>query len=62
MQRDPPHRDLAFDRKAALFSITEAVVRVRSTFTGGVQINRLPGVVQLDMLVPTAKLCSVRIG
>ena len=31
----------------------------RCTFTGGVQIGRLPGVVQLDMLVPAAMLDGV---
>jgi hypothetical protein len=46
----------AFDRTAALFDITEGEVRARCTFTGGVQIGRLPGVVQLDMLVPAAML------
>jgi Predicted acetamidase/formamidase len=49
----------AFDRTAALFGITEGEVRARCTFTGGVQIGRLPGVVQLDMLVPTAMLADV---
>jgi len=49
----------AFDRTAALFGITEGEVRARCTFTGGVQIGRLPGVVQLDMLVPAAMLDGV---
>ena len=49
----------AFDRTAALFGITEGEVRARCTFTGGVQIGRLPGVVQLNMLVPAAMLDGV---
>jgi len=32
---------------------------VRCTFTGGVQIDRLPGVVQFDMLVPEQILEAV---
>jgi acetamidase/formamidase len=42
----------AFDRASALFGITEGEVRARCTFTGGVEIARLPGVVQLSMLAP----------
>ncbi|WP_254766949.1 acetamidase/formamidase family protein [Salinilacihabitans rarus] len=42
----------AFDRAGALLDMTEGEVRSRCTFTGGVQIGRLPGVVQLDMLAP----------
>lgn len=42
----------AFDRAASLFDITEGEVRARCTFTGGVEIARLPGVVQLSMLAP----------
>jgi len=32
--------------------MSEGEIRARCTFTGGVQIGRLPGVVQLDMLAP----------
>ncbi|WP_336362453.1 acetamidase/formamidase family protein [Halalkalicoccus salilacus] len=46
----------AFDRAGKLLDMSEGEVRGRCTFTGGVQIGRLPGVVQLDMLAPMAKL------
>ena len=42
----------AFDRAGTLLEMSEGEVRSRCTFTGGVQIGRLPGVVQLDMLAP----------
>ncbi|WP_246998825.1 acetamidase/formamidase family protein [Halosolutus gelatinilyticus] len=42
----------AFDRAGKLLDMSEGEVRSRCTFTGGVQIGRLPGVVQLDMLAP----------
>ncbi|WP_255194035.1 acetamidase/formamidase family protein [Natronobeatus ordinarius] len=42
----------AFDRAGDLLEMSEGEVRSRCTFTGGVQIGRLPGVVQLDMLAP----------
>ncbi|MFB6161032.1 MAG: acetamidase/formamidase family protein [Haloferacaceae archaeon] len=42
----------AFARAGSLFDMTEGEVRARCTFTGGVEIARLPGVVQLSMLVP----------
>ena len=42
----------AFDRATKLLEMSEGEVRGRCTFTGGVQIGRLPGVVQLDMLAP----------
>ncbi|MEA1930249.1 MAG: acetamidase/formamidase family protein [Euryarchaeota archaeon] len=45
--------DNAFDRAGSLLGMTEGEVRARCTFTGGVEIARLPGVVQLSMLVPT---------
>jgi acetamidase/formamidase len=45
--------DNAFDRAGSLLGMTESEVRARCTFTGGVEIARLPGVVQLSMLVPT---------
>ncbi len=46
----------AFDRASTLLGMSEGEVRSRCTFTGGVQIGRLPGVVQLDMLAPMAIL------
>jgi len=42
----------AFDRASQLLDMSEGEIRARCTFTGGVQIGRLPGVVQLDMLAP----------
>ena len=51
--------DNAFDRAGSLFGMTEGEVRARCTFTGGVEIARLPGVVQLSMLVPTELLEDV---
>jgi acetamidase/formamidase len=46
----------AFDRAASLFDVSEGEVRARCTFTGGVEIARLPGVVQLSMLAPVELL------
>ncbi|MUV85842.1 acetamidase/formamidase family protein [Natronomonas sp. CBA1123] len=45
--------DNAFERAGTLFGMTEGEVRARCTFSGGVEIARLPGVVQLSMLAPT---------
>ncbi|WP_254861830.1 acetamidase/formamidase family protein [Halovivax gelatinilyticus] len=42
----------AFDRASDLLGMGEGEVRARCTFTGGVQVGRLPGVVQLDVLAP----------
>ena len=42
----------AFDRAGDLLGMSEGEVRTRCTFTGGVGIGRLPGVVQLTMLAP----------
>jgi len=42
----------AFARAGKLLDMTEGEVRARCTFTGGVEIARLPGVVQLSMLAP----------
>ncbi|MFD1599125.1 acetamidase/formamidase family protein [Halobellus rarus] len=44
--------DNAFDRAGDLLGMSEGEVRTRCTFTGGVEIGRLPGVVQLTMLAP----------
>lgn len=46
----------AFDRASSLFGVSEGEVRARCTFTGGVEIARLPGVVQLSMLAPVELL------
>ncbi|AQL43259.1 acetamidase [Halorientalis sp. IM1011] len=46
----------AFDRAGKLLDMSEGEVRTRCTFTGGVEIGRLPGVVQLTMLAPMATL------
>jgi len=51
--------DNAFDRAGALLDMTEGEVRARCTFTGGVEIARLPGVVQLSMLAPMDRLEDV---
>jgi len=48
--------DNAFDRAGKLLDMTEGEVRTRCTFTGGVEIGRLPGVVQLNMLAPMDRL------
>jgi acetamidase/formamidase len=46
----------AFDRAGSLLDMTEGEVRARCTFTGGVEIGRLPGVVQLNVLAPMDRL------
>jgi len=46
----------AFDRAGTLLDMSEGEVRARCTFTGGVEIARLPGVVQLSMLAPMDRL------
>ncbi|HKJ57771.1 MAG TPA: acetamidase/formamidase family protein [Halobacteriales archaeon] len=48
----------AFDRAGSLLDMSEGEVRARCTFTGGVEIGRLPGVVQLTMLAPMDRLES----
>ena len=42
----------AFDRGCDLFGMSEGELRNRCTFTGGVSIGRLPGVVQLHLRAP----------
>jgi acetamidase/formamidase len=42
----------AIDRAGTLLEMPEGEVRGRCTFTGGVEIGRLPGVVQLNLLAP----------
>jgi acetamidase/formamidase len=51
--------DNAFDRAGDLLDMTEGEVRARCTFSGGVEIARLPGVVQLSMLAPMDRLEAV---
>ena len=51
--------DNAFDRAGTLLDMTEGEVRARCTFSGGVEIARLPGVVQLSMLAPMETLEAV---
>jgi len=48
----------AFDRAGDLLGMSEGEVRTRCTFTGGVEIGRLPGVVQLTMLAPMDTLAD----
>lgn len=48
----------AFERAGTLLDMSGGEVRSRCTFTGGVQIGRLPGVVQLDMLAPLDRLAD----
>jgi acetamidase/formamidase len=54
--------DNAIQRAADVLRMTQAEVRNRCTITGGVEIGRLPGVVQLNMLVPLDKLDAIGIG
>jgi len=54
--------DNAIERAAAVLLMTQAEVRNRCTITGGVEIGRLPGVVQLNMLAPLARLDTLGIG
>lgn len=42
----------AYDRAETLLGMSEGEIRTRCTFTGGVEVGRLPGVVQLTMLSP----------
>ena len=46
----------AFERAGNLLDMSLGEVRSRCTFTGGVEIARLPGVVQLTMLAPMETL------
>ena len=46
----------AFARAGNLLDMNEGEIRGRCTFTGGVEIARLPGVVQLTMLAPMERL------
>ena len=52
----------AIDRAAAFLGMSRAEVRNRSTISGGIEIARLPGAVQLTLLVPLDTLDRVGIG
>lgn len=54
--------DNAIVRAAAVLGMTQAEVRNRCTITGSVEIGRLPGVVQLTMLAPLARLDTLGLG
>ena len=54
--------DNAIERAATMLGISQAEVRNRGTITGDVEIARLPGVVQLTVLVPLDGLDRVGIG
>jgi formamidase len=54
--------DNAIARAAALLGISESEVRNRCTISGNVEIARLPGAVQLTMLVPLPLLDRAGIG
>lgn len=46
----------AYDRAGDLLDMSIGEIRARSTFTGGVEIGRLPGVVHLHLLAPIDRL------
>jgi len=54
--------DNAVTRAAKLFSVSEAEVRNRCVISGGVKIARLPGAVQLSLLMPFRKLDAAGLG
>jgi acetamidase/formamidase len=54
--------DNAVTRAAKLFGMSEAEVRNRCTISGGVKISRLPGAVQLSLLMPLRKLDAAGLG
>ena len=54
--------DNAIERAAGILQMTVAEVRNRCTISGSVEIGRLPGVVQLNMLAPMSRLDAVGIG
>jgi acetamidase/formamidase len=51
--------DNAVTRAARLFGITEDEVKNRATISGAVDIGRLPGFVQLSLLVPRDRLAEL---
>jgi acetamidase/formamidase len=54
--------DNAIERAARVLGVSQAEVRNRCTITGSVEIARLPGAVQLTMLVPMETLDRVGLG
>jgi acetamidase/formamidase len=52
----------AIDRAAAMLGMSRAQVRNRCTISGGVEIARLPGAVQLTMLTPLDALDRAGLG
>jgi len=54
--------DNAIKRATEVLHMSQAEVRNRCTITGGVEIGRLPGVVQLTMLVPIDTLDAIGLG
>ena len=54
--------DNAIERASRLLGMSQAEVRNRCTISGGVEIARLPGVVQLTMLVPLDRLDKAGLG
>jgi formamidase len=54
--------DNAVDRASTLLGMSRAEVRNRATITGGVDIARLPGAVQLTFLAPLDRLERVGLG
>jgi hypothetical protein len=54
--------DNAVTRAAKLFAMSEAEVRNRCVISGGVKISRLPGAVQLSLLMPFRKLDAAGLG
>jgi acetamidase/formamidase len=54
--------DNAIERASRVLGVSPAEVRNRCTITGSVEIARLPGAVQLTMLVPVETLDRVGLG
>jgi acetamidase/formamidase len=54
--------DNAVERSSRVLGVSQAEVRNRCTITGSVEIARLPGAVQLTMLVPMAALDRIGLG
>jgi formamidase len=54
--------DNAVERAAGLLQMSQAEVRNRCTISGGIEIARLPGAVQLTMLAPLDRLDRVGLG
>jgi formamidase len=48
--------DNAVQRAAQLLTMTQDEVKNRATIAGALEIGRLPGYVQLNLLAPTPKL------